>query len=301
MNNGDMSAELLTSDISGAQEQSDVVKQEPAPFESTSPLTTPPSSPIPFHPKSEVMAENQASQSMPPPSKPDVASKRKRSRDADKVEPENSPNASADNSQLAPESNNGESSIDSTSTAMPDSQSRGRVPRSKGNAAISSAPSQKAPPSNQGAQKSKSKTAKKKKAEPKKQVEEDASDEPEEAENDDDDESQDESELSDSAGEALPEVSLPGFDWHDLQQRYRVKMDELNREENEILKDFNQLIGYFSIWADVGSGQELHRSSKRLRTQLVYVQHEEEQLEEKRQHYIKVVDAFKSALALLQN
>ncbi|EME79444.1 uncharacterized protein MYCFIDRAFT_102187, partial [Pseudocercospora fijiensis CIRAD86] len=128
----------------------------------------------------------------------------------------------------------------------------------------------------------------------------DVSDEADDAEKDDDDESQHGSEFSDSADEAFPEVALRGFDWNDLQHRYRARMDELNREENKVLEDFNRLIGYFSIWADVGSGQELHRGSKRLRTQLVYVQHEEEQLEKKRQHYIQVVDAFKSALALLQ-
>ncbi|KXT15939.1 hypothetical protein AC579_1451 [Pseudocercospora musae] len=302
MNHGDMSAEPLTSDISGAPEQSEASKQERAPFESTSPLTTPPSSPIPFHPKSEVMAENQAAQLMPPPPKPDAASKRKRSRDVDRVEPETSPTCAADNSQLALASKNAETNIDSTSTTMPDSLIGERSQCLKGNAAASSAPAQKAPPSNQGAEKSKSKTTKKKKkAEFTKQVEVDASDEPDEAEDEDHNESLDDSEFSDSAGESLPEVALPGFDWNNLQQRYRDRMDELNREENKVLEDFNRLIGYFSIWADVGSGQELHRSSKRLRTQLVYVQHEEEHLEEKRQHYVKVVDAFKSALALLQN
>ena len=73
---------------------------------------------------------------------------------------------------------------------------------------------------------------------------------------------------------------------------------------------------YFGSWAAAGAKKEDERSAKRcvrrhltieaslmsshrFKTQVFYVQQKERELEEKRQRYIRVVDAFKSALDLL--
>lgn len=48
-----------------------------------------------------------------------------------------------------------------------------------------------------------------------------------------------------------------------------------------------------------GAVGEEERAGKRLRTRMAFVQQKEESLEEKRLHYVKVVKAFESALALL--
>ncbi|KAK4550020.1 hypothetical protein LTR36_002987 [Oleoguttula mirabilis] len=105
-----------------------------------------------------------------------------------------------------------------------------------------------------------------------------------------------------SAGSSTPsepQDRIEAFDWQQLQQRYHEKMHELDADEQAIFAEFNSL----------------------LKTQMAYVRHEEDELEQKRGHCmfdkpcyplikaesltvlpdIKVVEAFKSALLLLGN
>ncbi|KAK3675645.1 hypothetical protein LTR78_004286 [Recurvomyces mirabilis] len=96
-----------------------------------------------------------------------------------------------------------------------------------------------------------------------------------------------------------PQDEIADFDWTDLQARYHDRMTELQHNELKIVDEFSQLCDFFGIWADSMQTHEVGRSFKRLKTQTAYVRHEEDELEQKRGHYIKVVDAFKSALQLL--
>ncbi|TKA82857.1 hypothetical protein B0A55_00984 [Friedmanniomyces simplex] len=106
-----------------------------------------------------------------------------------------------------------------------------------------------------------------------------------------------------------PHDRIADFDWTDLERRYHHRMGELGRTENQIYEDFNQLCdasrqrkqAFFSVWAATSHTHEVDRSYKRLKTQTTLVQHQEDELERKRGHYIKVVEAFKSALQLLGN
>ncbi|KAK5112500.1 hypothetical protein LTR62_004257 [Meristemomyces frigidus] len=98
-----------------------------------------------------------------------------------------------------------------------------------------------------------------------------------------------------------PQEPIPEFDWTDLESRYHNKMADLKKNEDEIYKEFNDLCNFFNVWANATQYHEVDRSFKRLKTQMTYVRHEEEELEQKRGHYMKVVDAFKSALLLLEN
>ncbi|KAI7356558.1 hypothetical protein KC336_g22192 [Hortaea werneckii] len=76
-------------------------------------------------------------------------------------------------------------------------------------------------------------------------------------------------------------------------------MNGITAKEHSILYEFSSLCEYFGVWAQASETHEVGRSYKRLKTQVAYVENRESELESKRQHYIKVVDAFKSALELL--
>ncbi|OQN99444.1 hypothetical protein B0A48_14421 [Cryoendolithus antarcticus] len=104
---------------------------------------------------------------------------------------------------------------------------------------------------------------------------------------------------SDTAAIDSPAEPIKDLDWGDLYARYGKCMDQLTHEENQIWADFNNLSDMFNAWVTASERHELERSSKRLKTQTTLVRHHEGQLEEKRQHYVKVVEAFQSALKLL--
>nr|OQO31162.1 hypothetical protein B0A51_01893 [Rachicladosporium sp. CCFEE 5018] len=104
---------------------------------------------------------------------------------------------------------------------------------------------------------------------------------------------------SDTAAIDDPAEPIKDFDWGDLYARYGKCMDKLTHEENQIWADFNNLSNMFNAWVAASEQHELERGSKRLKTQTTLVRHHEGLLEEKRQHYIKVVEAFQSALKLL--
>ncbi|KAM0799132.1 hypothetical protein BDR22DRAFT_340466 [Usnea florida] len=92
---------------------------------------------------------------------------------------------------------------------------------------------------------------------------------------------------------------LEDFDWEGLEERFWVKMEECRRVEEGIRGEFEELIQVFNAWTTAGAAGEEERAGKRLRTRKKFVQLREESLEEKRLHYVKVVKAFESALALL--
>ncbi|KAL9093950.1 MAG: hypothetical protein Q9165_003873 [Trypethelium subeluteriae] len=115
--------------------------------------------------------------------------------------------------------------------------------------------------------------------------------------------------------EAEPDEPIDSFNWSDLEMRYHDMIKERNQVEHQLLQEFDHLsqvncpmlvvvlslrgVKFFCQWAAAGALRETDRSYKRLKTQAAFVNHEERQLEQKRQHYVQVVNAFRSALDLL--
>ncbi|MCJ1272747.1 hypothetical protein MMC21_000534 [Puttea exsequens] len=92
---------------------------------------------------------------------------------------------------------------------------------------------------------------------------------------------------------------LEKYDWDELEARYYAELEKCDEGEKAIQEDFRELIELFHRWTATGSKFEEERASKRLRTRIAFVQQSERSMEEKRLHYVKVVQAFESALALL--
>lgn len=92
---------------------------------------------------------------------------------------------------------------------------------------------------------------------------------------------------------------LEEYSWAELEERFAARMEECRLKEEEIGKEFQEWLEVFKAWTSVTSIHEEERASKRLRTRITYVQDKETALDEKRQHYVKVVRAFESALALM--
>ncbi|MCJ1373038.1 hypothetical protein MMC20_004264 [Loxospora ochrophaea] len=90
--------------------------------------------------------------------------------------------------------------------------------------------------------------------------------------------------------ETNPKDPIEGFDWAELEQRYLARIHDCEQAEKDIYDDFQQWYQMFEIWTTTSSV---------LKTRISHVEGAEGQLEEKRQHYINVVKAFESALALL--
>ncbi|KAK0730433.1 hypothetical protein B0H67DRAFT_474659 [Lasiosphaeris hirsuta] len=97
--------------------------------------------------------------------------------------------------------------------------------------------------------------------------------------------------------------STPGhlapFDWDDFEARYEEALSDANRQEQDLLEEFETLIKYFNVWAAAASVHDTERGVKRLQTRERYVKIAEQSLSQKKKHLTEVVRAFQSALALL--
>ncbi|MCJ1228400.1 hypothetical protein MMC12_005061 [Toensbergia leucococca] len=96
-----------------------------------------------------------------------------------------------------------------------------------------------------------------------------------------------------------PRDVMDEYGWDDLEERFLARMGECRKKEEEINMEFREWLKVFEAWTSTTLVHEEERAHKRLRTRMSYVQGAEVQLEERRLHYIKVVQAFESALALL--
>lgn len=96
-----------------------------------------------------------------------------------------------------------------------------------------------------------------------------------------------------------PQVRLEDYDWPDLEEQFIKRMEAFRRDEEAIWDEWKGWAELFRAWADTISVHDEDRASKRLRTRIAFTQGAEENLEQKRQHYIKVVQAFEAALALM--
>ncbi|KAL9592222.1 MAG: hypothetical protein Q9179_006937, partial [Wetmoreana sp. 5 TL-2023] len=81
-----------------------------------------------------------------------------------------------------------------------------------------------------------------------------------------------------------PKQSLEPFAWDDLETRFLQKMEECQRREEEIEKEFREWCHVFQAWASTTREHEEERLHKRLKTRIAWVQNSEQVLEEKRQH-----------------
>ncbi|KAF2459751.1 hypothetical protein BDY21DRAFT_281425 [Lineolata rhizophorae] len=98
-----------------------------------------------------------------------------------------------------------------------------------------------------------------------------------------------------------PADPIEQADWEDLYDQFKEKMEEHYTNEVQLHEEFVALMKFFKSWSETGQSVEAERASKRLRRRMSYVEAAEDDLEGKRQHYIKVVRAFESALNLLNS
>ena len=98
-----------------------------------------------------------------------------------------------------------------------------------------------------------------------------------------------------------PAVRLEEYEWQELEQQFERRMEAMRVVEEGIWEEWRGWGEILGAWASTISVHDEERASKRLRTRVAFTQGAEESLEAKRQHYIKVVQAFESALALLGN
>lgn len=96
-----------------------------------------------------------------------------------------------------------------------------------------------------------------------------------------------------------PQVRLEDYDWAELEEQFGKRMEAFKAVEEGIWEEWKGWGELFGAWASTISVHDEERASKRLRTRIAFTQGSEENLEAKRQHYIKVVQAFEAALALM--
>ncbi|PLB33980.1 uncharacterized protein BDW47DRAFT_113056 [Aspergillus candidus] len=92
---------------------------------------------------------------------------------------------------------------------------------------------------------------------------------------------------------------LKNYDWEQLQERYLDLMEKHGETEEQLQAQISDLLEIFAAWSRVTVVRDETRAFKRFKTQIEHVQNSEDTLEQKRKHYVAVVKAFESALALL--
>ncbi|KAF8865325.1 hypothetical protein BDZ45DRAFT_668756 [Acephala macrosclerotiorum] len=94
---------------------------------------------------------------------------------------------------------------------------------------------------------------------------------------------------------------LTPFDWEDFRRRYTEEIMMINKDEEDLLDEFDKLVASFGWWAECAADRDNERASKRLCTRERFVRLAEESLDEKKRRYEQVVGAFKQALEMLRN
>ncbi|OJI97732.1 hypothetical protein ASPVEDRAFT_79425 [Aspergillus versicolor CBS 583.65] len=90
-------------------------------------------------------------------------------------------------------------------------------------------------------------------------------------------------------------------DWSQLESSYIRMMDQHEKSDEELRDRITKLLQVFTAWSQTTVEHDETRALKRFRTQMHHVQNSEETLEKKRKHYMDVIKAFESALALLND
>ncbi|KIW23311.1 uncharacterized protein PV07_11520 [Cladophialophora immunda] len=94
-------------------------------------------------------------------------------------------------------------------------------------------------------------------------------------------------------------VDLDPMDWDDLEARYKREVQPCIAAEREIMDEFNARFMQFALYMQVSNDHESDRAIKRLRTRIALAQNSEKLLAQKQAHHAKVLEAFQSAMALL--
>lgn len=92
---------------------------------------------------------------------------------------------------------------------------------------------------------------------------------------------------------------LEEFDWDGFHDRYYRELSDIIEDDNAVIAEFDRFSEAFAIWARSSTAGDTTRAGKRLKTRERYIELAEESLEEKKEHYVHVVEAFKNALKLL--
>ncbi|KAE8147561.1 hypothetical protein BDV25DRAFT_30525 [Aspergillus avenaceus] len=94
---------------------------------------------------------------------------------------------------------------------------------------------------------------------------------------------------------------LKSCSWELLQEQFACAMEKHGNAEEDLRGQISKLLEVFMGWSQTTVVRDEMRASKRFKTQIQHVQNSEENLEKKRRHYVDVVKAFESALALLND
>ncbi|KAL3455558.1 hypothetical protein BJX64DRAFT_282008 [Aspergillus heterothallicus] len=97
------------------------------------------------------------------------------------------------------------------------------------------------------------------------------------------------------------EDRIKDCDWSELEHTYVRMMEQHEKAEGELGDQITKMLQLFTAWYQTTIAHDETRALKRFRTQMIHVQNSEESLEKKRNHYMDVVKAFESALALLND
>ncbi|KAL4802868.1 hypothetical protein BDV18DRAFT_163392 [Aspergillus unguis] len=95
--------------------------------------------------------------------------------------------------------------------------------------------------------------------------------------------------------------SIKDHDWFQLESNYIQMIEQHERSEEDLRDHITKLLQLFTAWSETTVQHDETRALKRFKTQMHHVQNSEESLEKKRMHYMDVVKAFESALALLND
>ncbi|KAI9047706.1 hypothetical protein LZ554_008416 [Drepanopeziza brunnea f. sp. 'monogermtubi'] len=93
---------------------------------------------------------------------------------------------------------------------------------------------------------------------------------------------------------------LEKSDWFEFEKRYATEFRQLDDDEEATMEKVDKLADAFYLWGRAGSYRDNERISKRLKTRIRFTEIAESSLEEKKNHYVQVVDAFQNAMKLLR-
>jgi uncharacterized protein YeaO (DUF488 family) len=82
--------------------------------------------------------------------------------------------------------------------------------------------------------------------------------------------------------------STPGllapFDWDDFESRYEKALTEADQQHQAVLKEFDRLARYVTVWASASTAHDNERAVKRLQTRQRYVTLSEERVAQNQKH-----------------